>query len=124
MSCSTQTLVQRGARVDQPVQFTDGIDGPAVAVTNLTIVNAIKSSGGSAPAGIDPASIGATITQLQNDTPADIDGLAAINFDTMQCVKGDVVTISYSGEGPGGGVASGVKSFRITDDPAQRIVTC
>ena len=124
MSCSTQIPVQRGARVDAPVQFTDGLDGPAVAVTNLTIVNAVKSAGGAAPVGIDPASITAEITQLQDDTPSDIDGLAAINFDTTQCVKGDVITISYSGEGPGGGVASGVKSFRIVDDPAQRIVTC
>jgi len=124
MGCATQTIVQKGARVDQPVVFTDGLDGPAVAVTNLTITNAIKSANGAAPVGVDPASLTATITQLQDDTPADIAGLAAINFDTSGCQKGDVITIGYSGEGAGGAIASGTKSFRIVDDPAQHLVTC
>lgn len=124
MGCASQIPVQLGTRVDHPVIFTDGLDGPQVAVTNLAINNAVKSAGGNPPAGIDPASITSTIIQAQDDTPADIPGLAILNFDTTACIKGDVVTITAQGEGAGGAIATVVKSFRIIDDPAQRLVAC
>lgn len=125
MSCANQYIVQRGAAVNIPIIFKDGVDGPLIDVDTVVVDYANKQSGTAVAAGIDPVSISATIAQVQDDVPADVTGTYALSIDSSACVKGDSLIIGYTGTITAtGATASGTIAINIVDDPAQRLVAC
>ena len=125
MSCANQHIIQRGAAVNIPIIFKDGVDGPLIDVDTTVVDYVNKRSGTTAAAGIDPTSITAAIAQVQDDTPANITGTYSLSFDSSLCAKGDSLIIGYTGTITATGQsASGTMSVLIVDDPAQRLVAC
>ena len=117
--------MQRGAAVNIPIVFKDGIDGPKINVDTVVVDYVNKRSGTAAAAGIDPASITASISQLQDDTPVNIVGAYAFSMDSSACAKGDALIVGYTGTVTATGQsASGELSILFVDDPQQRLVAC